>query len=120
MTVDRLLGYLEEIELAAREVEIFLRGMTYQDFAQNIVTQRAIGMNLLMIGEASVRLAEEFPEFVLDHPDIPSVKIQGMRNRIAHGYRSINLDTIWDTVQTAIPDLLDKLETLRNFHAQGE
>jgi uncharacterized protein with HEPN domain len=43
-----------------------------------------------------------------------------MRSRIAHGYMSMNLDTVWDTAQTAIPDLLDQLHGLRHWHAQGE
>jgi uncharacterized protein with HEPN domain len=29
-----------------------------------------------------------------------------MRNRIAHGYFEINLDVVWETVRTALPDLL--------------
>lgn len=32
-----------------------------------------------------------------------------MRNRIAHGYFDINLDVVWDTLQTALPDLLREL-----------
>jgi uncharacterized protein with HEPN domain len=35
--------------------------------------------------------------------------MRGMRNRIAHGYFAINLDVVWDTVQTALPDLLQQL-----------
>lgn len=35
--------------------------------------------------------------------------MRGMRNRIAHGYFDINLDVVWDTVQTALPDLLGQL-----------
>jgi uncharacterized protein with HEPN domain len=30
------------------------------------------------------------------------------------------METLWDTVQTSIPDLLDKLHSLRNWRAQGE
>jgi len=29
-----------------------------------------------------------------------------MRNRIAHGYFDINLDVVWETVKTALPELL--------------
>ncbi len=29
-----------------------------------------------------------------------------MRNHIAHGYFDVNLDVVWDTVQTALPALL--------------
>lgn len=40
--------------------------------------------------------------------------MRGMRNRIAHGYFDINLDMVWDTVQTALPALLRQLpEVLR-------
>ncbi len=41
-----------------------------------------------------------------------------MRNRIAHGYFEINLDVVWDTVQTALPQLLAVLAALPR-DAQG-
>ncbi|MNG41159.1 hypothetical protein D3C84_1301600 [compost metagenome] len=36
-----------------------------------------------------------------------------MRNRIAHGYFGINLDVVWDTVKTALPELLRQLPAVR-------
>jgi len=36
-----------------------------------------------------------------------------MRNRIAHGYFDINLDVVWETVQTALPELLTQLRIIR-------
>jgi len=39
--------------------------------------------------------------------------MRGMRNRIAHGYFDINLDVVWDTVQTALPALLQQLPAVR-------
>lgn len=36
-----------------------------------------------------------------------------MRNRITHGYFDINLDVVWDTVQWALPDLLERLPAIR-------
>jgi uncharacterized protein with HEPN domain len=40
--------------------------------------------------------------------------MRGMRNRIAHGYFDINLDVVWDTVQTALPSLLTQLRLVRS------
>lgn len=40
--------------------------------------------------------------------------MKGMRNRIAHGYFEINLDTVWETVQTALPQLIDQLPAVRD------
>jgi uncharacterized protein with HEPN domain len=38
--------------------------------------------------------------------------MRGMRNRIAHGYFDINLEVVWDTVQTALPTLKAQLDAL--------
>jgi uncharacterized protein with HEPN domain len=32
--------------------------------------------------------------------------MRGMRNRITHGYFGINLEIVWDTAQSALPELL--------------
>lgn len=40
-------------------------------------------------------------------------RCRGMRNRIAHGYFDINLDVVWETVQTALPKLLKQLPAVR-------
>jgi len=39
--------------------------------------------------------------------------MKGMHNRIAHGYFEINLEVVWETVQTALPQLLDRLPAIR-------
>jgi len=52
-----------------------------------------------------------YAEFVQHHPRTPWRNMRGMRNRIAHGYFDINLDVVWDTVQTALPELLASLSS---------
>jgi len=53
-------------------------------------------------------LLKDYEQFLDLHTDIPWRSMKGMRNRIAHGYFEINLDVVWDTVQTALPQLLGK------------
>ena len=36
-----------------------------------------------------------------------------MRNRIAHGYFDIDREVVWDTVQTALPELIVSLVNMR-------
>lgn len=36
-----------------------------------------------------------------------------MCNRIAHGYFDVDLNVVWDTVQTALPELLKQLSAVR-------
>lgn len=120
MKQERLRSYLEEMEQVASEIMEFLAGLTLESFRHDVVMQRAIGMNLLMIGEMANRLLESHPDFVADHPEIPWIEIRGMRNRIARGYFRMDLDTVWDTATRAVPDLLETLRQIRNPYPQGE
>lgn len=120
MSDERLRVYIAEMTQVAIETRSFMQGTTKEEFFHDVLKQRAVGMNLLMIGEMAARIIDDHPEFVDDFSDVPWKKIRGMRNRIAHGYMTINLDTIWDTTQSAIPDLIDKLSLLQNWRAQGE
>lgn len=60
----------------------------------------------MIIGEASSKIMDADPQFAEAHPDVPWRAMRGMRNRIAHGYFEINLDVVWKTVRSALPDLL--------------
>ncbi len=70
-------------------------------------------MSLVIIGEAATKVMEGYAAFAEAHPEIPWRSMRGMRNRIAHGYFDINLDVVWDTVQTALPTLLEHLLVAR-------
>jgi uncharacterized protein with HEPN domain len=68
--------------------------------------QQAVIMSLVMIGEVVTKIMDRHPDFAEQHPDNPLARYRGMRNRIAHGFFNINLEMVWDIVQTALPDLL--------------
>ncbi len=56
---------------------------------------------------------DKYKEFTQQHSNISWQSMRGMRNRIAHGYFDINLDVVWNTIQTALPELLEQLSKLR-------
>jgi uncharacterized protein with HEPN domain len=35
-----------------------------------------------------------------------------MRNRLIHGYDSVDLDILWDTIEIDLPPLIVELETI--------
>jgi uncharacterized protein with HEPN domain len=118
--IDRLPLYLQQIEKTAAGACDYVRGMDLAAFLASEVTQRAVAMNLVLLGEIIGRLTKQYPEFLLEHPEIPWHDILGLRNRLAHGYFDINLNVVWDTTQNSLPELLSQLDTIRNWHAQGE
>ena len=80
-------------------------------FVASKITYDATLRNLELIGEAATHVPEEVCKA---HPEIPWRQVIGTRNRLAHGYLAIDDDTIWDIIQTDVPELLSKLRTLQD------
>ena len=62
---------------------------------------------LEVIGEAANLVS---PETRARHPEVPWRKMAGLRNRLIHGYFSVNLDIVWDTIRSDLPPLIRLLE----------
>ena len=87
--------------------------MDKDEFLVDKRTQQAVISNLIIIGEAATKLLKDYGQFLDQHPDVPWRSMRGMRNRIAHGYFEIDLDVVWETVKTALPQLLERLPAIR-------
>ena len=103
---DELVGH---IVAAAQDAQRFVAGIDRNEFSSDKRTQQAVVFSLMIVGEAATRLMDRHPEFVAARPEVPWRSMRGMRNRIAHGYFDINLDIVWNTVQSALPELLSSL-----------
>jgi uncharacterized protein with HEPN domain len=113
MNGKRLSDYLDHLRQAATEARSFVDGLEKDDFLDDRRTQQAVVMNLIILGEAATKVMDDHTEFANAHPQVPWRNMRGMRNRIAHGYFDINFDLVWDTVQTALPELLKQLPVAR-------
>jgi uncharacterized protein with HEPN domain len=112
MTINRLADYLDHMRQAIVDAQSFTEGMAQADFEQDKRTQQAVVMSLIVLGEAATKVMDQHPTFAEQHAHIPWRGMRGMRNRIAHGYFDINLDVVWDTIQTALPTLKGQLDAL--------
>jgi uncharacterized protein with HEPN domain len=113
MNTNRLSDYLNHMQQAADDALAFVEGMAKADFLDDKRTQQAVIMSLIILGEAATKVMDSHENFTQLHPQVPWRNMRGMRNRIAHGYFDINLDVVWETVQTALPALLKHLPALR-------
>lgn len=113
MNSSRTADYLEYILEAALLACSYVEGLTRADFEGDKRTQQAVILNLIIIGEEATKVLRDDEAFANLHPQIPWRSMKGMRNRIAHGYYEINLDTVWETVQTALPGLIKELPAVR-------
>ena len=108
MIESRLPNYLDHMRTAASDARDFVDGMTKEEF----LADKRVIMSLVILGEVVTKIMDRYTDFVDGHSEVPWRNIRSMRNRIAHGYFDINLDVVWDTVQTALPDLLLQLSAI--------
>ena len=98
--VRHILEHIENIFSAQKrfgnEISFFISDKDYFN---------SVCMSLLQIGELSHHLTTEF---IKTHADIPWKNIIGLRNVVVHGYGQIDIETIWATVISDMPDLYKK------------
>ncbi len=87
----------------------FTGGYIKADFWVDLKTQSAVVHQLLIIGEATRRLSDEFRN---KHSEIPWRYLSGMRDHLVHGYDAIDLDEVWNVLKNDLPDLLEKITPL--------
>ena len=45
------------------------------------------------------------PDFSANHPEIPWAALYAMRNRVAHGYWSVDTAVVWQVIERDLPAL---------------
>ena len=93
----------------AREAVEMLGGSTRADLDGNRMLQLALTRLVEIVGEAASRVSSQARQ---PHPELPWLRITGMRNRLAHGYDVIDLDLLYDTIRTDLPPLIEALERI--------
>ncbi len=94
---------------AVYEISNFTQEITKVEFEKDRKLHLSVVRLLEIIGEAASKVS---PEVQSKYNQIPWNSIIGMRNRLIHGYFDIDLDIVWETVKTDIPDLITKLEKM--------
>jgi uncharacterized protein with HEPN domain len=102
-------AYLIDILESARAAIEYVRGKSWEKFSKDSLVQDAVVRRLEIIGEASGRVSVATQK---KYPNLPWQAMKGTRNRVIHEYDSIELDIIWDIVQTDLPFLVNELEKI--------
>lgn len=101
MRRDRLV--LTEIIDATERIVALAAGRSVDEIDTDRDRRDALLWNYTVLGEAVGQLSEPTKAA---HPDVPWSDPVRMRNRIVHGYWSVDLDVLVTTAQEDLPDFL--------------
>ncbi len=101
--------YLADILGSIAEVEEFVAGMAFEEFAADKKTINAVIRSLEVLGEASKHIPAAFRN---KHPDVPWSKMAGMRDVLIHDYMGVDLKTVWKVAQERLPEISPLIDSL--------
>ncbi len=102
--------YINDILAEIARISEFTKGMTFDAFSMDTKTVYAVIRSFEVIGEAVKNLTDDVRE---KHPEIPWKRMAGMRDKLIHEYFGVSTKILWETIQNRIPELKEKLESLR-------
>ena len=93
----------------------FVQGKARADLDTDRMLQLALVRALEIIGEAASQIPREAQA---RHPGIPWPNIISLRNRLVHGYASVDLDILWQIIVHDLPPLISELEAVLHSYDQ--
>jgi uncharacterized protein with HEPN domain len=105
--MQRDLQFLLDMLQSAELIMAYTAQCSKDEFVGNVQLQDSVIRRLLVIAEAARRVSEKTRQTL---PTIAWAEINGMRNRLVHEYDDVNLNIVWDVIQTEIPTLIEELK----------
>ena len=99
--------FLEDILEACGKIGRYTSDLSLEQFRQDEKTIDAVVRNLEIIGEA----AKKLPENTRTEITVDWKRIAGLRDVLIHDYFGIDVEIIWDIVQTKVPDLFREVSS---------
>jgi uncharacterized protein with HEPN domain len=100
-------SHLEDILDSIHSIQQFVHGMDREAYYRDEKTQAAVERKLLILSEAAIRLKDNAEVLC---PEVPWRDIRGSGNWLRHQYDSVDVETIWNTVQDGLPPLKAAVE----------
>jgi uncharacterized protein with HEPN domain len=105
---DVIIRYHHMLDNALRAQEL-AHNIKESDLDTDWVRTYALVRALEVIGEAAGHIPADEQ---MQHPEIPWAQIVGLRNRLIHGYDSVDLSILWRILHDDLPSLIEALKSI--------
>ena len=103
------IDFLEDIWNSIISIEDFIKGQNFEKFSKDKKTILAIERCIEIIGEASKKILEDIRSL---WPEVAWRKISGVRDILIQAYFEVDLEIVWDIVQTKLPVLKSTIQNM--------
>ena len=100
---------LMDISTATQQTLLYAQGIERYHLQEDDEKQAAILYRLIIIGEATKRLSDEFRE---QYPVIPWRQMAGLRDVVIHDYDELDFDILWNIIHINLPDILPEIQAI--------
>jgi uncharacterized protein with HEPN domain len=107
----RVPDYLGHILQAIERIDRYTADLDEASFLGSELVQDAVIRNIEIIGEASNNIQRVDPVFAAQHSVIPWQVMYTMRNRVSHGYDTVDLEIVWKTIRRDLPGLHSQIQS---------
>ena len=101
--------FLKHILESIEWIEKDTKGMSKEDFLENVPMQDAVVRRIEIIGEAIRNLP---PGLKKENSDVSWQDIMDMRNKIIHEYFGVDLELVWEVVKKDVPELKEQVKRI--------
>ena len=115
--IERNEFYLNNILESCEYIIQFIENINFETFEKTRMIQSAVIRELEIIGEATKNLTEDIRQLF---KNIPWSKIAGMRDKLIHGYFTVDLNEVWNTSKKDISSLKVDIENILNKKDKDE
>lgn len=106
---DRDTPILRKILSEMEFLDAVTKNINFEEFKSNEILKGAIAMTIINIGELVRLLSDDVKQ---EYSYIPFKEMTAIRNVATHGYQTLRMDDIWDTVKNDIPIVYLRLKEI--------
>ena len=98
--------YLDKIKTDLAFIVAHMKDVDQKGLSENEVLLDSMLFRMIQISENAKKLSAEYKD---SKNSLPWDEMTGLRNRIVHDYGNVNLDIVYETLKSDIPELLEQL-----------
>ena len=103
-------AYLADVIEASEAIQAAVATISFDGYCSSRLIRSAVEREFTIIGEALKQLSQRNPKLFTSIDQGP--EIIGFRNKLTHEYITINNQLVWGVIQSELPGLLERCQTL--------